>query len=113
MNVSWKAALVLSTIVVCTSCDKAERLRAQQAEVEQKRAQVLGDIKELEDKLRALGPAGMGSVEPIKKQAADRIAKAVQDEAQTVTLNQKWGTLGRQVDDLRSRADAWTTANQP
>jgi hypothetical protein len=113
MNFPWKVALILSTTVVCSSCDKAERLRAQQAEVEQKRSQVLGDIKVLEDKLRALGPAGMSSVEPIKRQAAEKTAKAALDESQTATLNQKWGTLGRQVDDLRSRADAWTTANQP
>jgi|GEM_PF-3906240 len=99
--------------VCCSSCDKAERLREQQTEVEQKRLQVLAEIKLLEEKMRALGPAGMGSVEPIKKLANEKSSKAIADEAQALALKQKWETVGRQIDELRSRAEAWKTANQP
>lgn len=104
---------MVSFAVCCASCDKAERLRAQQAEVDQKRSRVLEEIKVLEGKLRALGPAGMGSVEPIKKLAKEKASKAAADEAQALTLIRKWELPGRQVDELRTRAEAWITANQP
>lgn len=94
-----------------SSCDKAERLRADQASLQTKREEVLRKMKELDEKLRSLGVNGMGSVEPMENKAAAMTKEAATMETEATIEARKWAALDKSLIELQARADAWKAAN--
>ena len=107
MKNSTTTLAVLLIMPLMTSCDKAERLRAQQMEVEKQRTEVQQQIQAVEDKLRSLGPNGMSSVSPTERSAAELLEKASSLETRAGEISSRWGAVEKQLNDLRPKVDAW------
>jgi hypothetical protein len=104
-----KLFLTLHLIVLfcLVSCDKAERLRAEQGVLQTKRAAVMNQIKELDAQLSTLGPHGISSVAPMTSQAEEMQSSAASLEISAAEALRKWGALEGQSSALQAQADAW------
>jgi chromosome segregation ATPase len=111
MKAVFRFCLFLVLLLTQASCDKAERLRAEQAILLQKRAAVLDEMKHLDEQMRSLGSNGMGSVGPLNQQAADLEKEATALESTATAALKRWTALEKSVTALQERVSAWKTRN--
>jgi len=107
-------------LTLLTSCDKAENLRAQQAELVQKTQLVREKSQIVESQIRALGPAGLASTAPVENQTnkvrseiSDLTAKTDAKEIQARDIQQKWSAVEKLVTDFQTKVDDWKAQNTP
>ncbi len=107
MASSFRASLAILFLFTLVSCDKAEKLRAEQAILQAKRVALMDQMAQIDAQLRALGPNGMASVPPAQKQASEMETKAAVLENTATDAIRKWSTLEKTTSSLQARADAW------
>lgn len=90
-----------------SSCDKADRLRAEQQKVEAAKNLVQIELQKYEDQMRSLGPQGMASVAGVERQANEMIAKADLEQAKSSEKLAMWKDMEKSASELRAKADAW------
>lgn len=107
-------------ILLMSSCDKADNLRAQQAELVQKRTLIQEKNQMVEREIRSLGPAGMASVAPIEAQTnkltaetAKLLDKASKTEAQASDIQRRWSSVEKLLGEFRPKVDEWKAKANP
>lgn len=111
MKAASRFCLFLVLLFAQTSCDKAERLRAEQAILLKKRSAVVDQMKHLDEQMRSLGPNGMGSVGPTTQEAADLQKEAIALESSANAALKRWTALEKSVTALQERVTAWKAKN--
>lgn len=102
-----RSALPIILLSFLSSCDKADRLRAEQAKVDAAKNLIQQETLQYENYMRQLGPNGVGSVAPMERQAAEMIAKAGLEEAKSGEKLTLWTDLEKSATELRTKVDAW------
>lgn len=107
-------------IFLVSSCDKADKLRAQQAELVQKRNLIQEKNQMVEREIRTLGPAGIASVAPIENQTNNLTAettklldKASKTEAQASDIQRRWSAVDKLLGEFRPKVDEWKAKANP
>jgi chromosome segregation ATPase len=103
-----------------SSCDKADNLRAQQAELVQKRTLVQEKNQMVEREIRTLGPAGLASVAPIESQTNKLTAEttklldeASKTEAEASDIQRRWSAVDKLLGEFRHKVDEWKAKANP
>lgn len=110
-------SLAVSSI---TSCDKADRLRAQQADLVEKRKEVQEKSQMVESQIRALGPSGMANVTPIESQISKLLEEKTQlleqaskKQAQATDIQRRWATVDKLLGEFRPKVEQWKAKANP
>ena len=111
MKAASRLCLFIIILITHASCDKAERLRAEQAILLKKRSTVVEQMKQLDQQLRSLGANGMGSAGPLNKQAEDLLKKAIALDASSEAALKRWTAMEKSVTALQDRVSAWKAKN--
>ncbi|MBL9182569.1 MAG: hypothetical protein JNN17_10535 [Verrucomicrobiaceae bacterium] len=111
MKAASRLCLFIIILITHASCDKAERLRAEQAILLKKRSTVVEEMKQLDQQLRSLGANGMGSAGPLNKQAEDLLKKAIALDASSEAALKRWTAMEKSVAALQDRVSAWKAKN--
>jgi hypothetical protein len=107
-------------ILLVSSCDKADKLRAQQAEFVQKRTLIQEKNQMVEREIRTLGPAGIASVAPIESQTnklmtetTKLLENASKTEAQASDIQRRWSSVDKLLGEFRPKVDEWKAKANP
>lgn len=112
MRIFHLPAISLLLTMTLASCDKPKRLDAENAQLIQQREQLLKELDDYDQRIRALGSlSGYGSVDMISQRAAEVAARATTAKSAANAKLSHWLKVEERFNSLRNKVDAYKAKN--